>query len=168
MSQEIYISRLFLILLLLFPPMGLAQNYVSVTVLRVSDGDTITVKSAEDTFKIRVAGIDAPESKQLHGKESGNALRSLLKNRSVTASCFKIDKYQRKICRIRTDLEKDVALAMISSGNAWWYKEFAKDQTALEQGLYQAAEKKAQKDRVGLWTADEPVPPWVWRKQQKR
>ena len=148
--------------------MGLAQNYVPVTVLRVSDGDTITVKSADDTFKIRVAGIDAPESKQSYGKESGNALRSLLKNRSVTVSCFKIDKFRRKICRIRTDAEKDVALVMISSGNAWWYKGFARDQTAIEQSLYQAAEKKAQKDRVGLWTEEQPVPPWEWRKQQKR
>lgn len=137
---KIYISRLFVTLLLLVPALGLAQNYVSVTVLRVSDGDTITVKSADDSFKIRVAGIDAPESKQSYGKESGNALRSLLKNRSVTVSCFKIDKYQRKICRIRTDAEKDVALAMISSGNAWWYRDFARDQTAIEQSLYQAAE----------------------------
>ena len=165
---KIYISRLFLTLFLLVPTIGLAQNHVSVTVLRVSDGDTITVKSADDTFKIRIAGIDAPESKQSYGKESGNALRSLLKNRSVTVSCFKIDKYQRKICRIRTDSEKDVALAMISSGNAWWYKEFARDQTTIEQNLYQAAEKKAKKERVGLGTEDEPVPPWEWRKQQKR
>ena len=91
-----------------------------------------------------------------------------MKNRSVTVSCFKIDKYQRKICRIRTDLEKDVALAMISSGNAWWYKEFARDQTAIEQSLYQATEQKARKERVGIWAEDEPVPPWEWRKQQKR
>ena len=117
-----FIPRLFLTLLIaLLPIISQAQSYVSVEVLRVSDGDTITVKAADDTFKIRVAGIDAPESKQVFGIESRNALRTLLKNRAVTVSCFKIDKYQRRICRIRTDADKDVALAMISLGNAWWY-----------------------------------------------
>jgi endonuclease YncB( thermonuclease family) len=112
-----FVPRLFLTLLIaLLPIISQAQSYVSVEVLRVSDGDTITVKAADDTFKIRVAGIDAPESKQVFGIESRNALRTLLKNRAVTVSCFKIDKYQRRICRIRTDADKDVALAMISLG----------------------------------------------------
>ena len=165
-----FIPRLFLTLLIaLLPIISRAQSYMSVEVFRVSDGDTITVKAAGDTFKIRVAGIDAPESKQVFGIESRNALRTLLKNRAVTVSCFKIDKYQRRIFRIRTDADKDVALAMISLGNAWWYKDFSRDQTAMEQGLYQAAEKKAQKEKIGLWAGEnQPIPPWVWRKQQKR
>jgi endonuclease YncB( thermonuclease family) len=38
------------------------------------------------------------------------------------------------------DKGQDVGLEMVRAGMAWWYREYAKEQTPEEQGAYQGAE----------------------------
>jgi endonuclease YncB( thermonuclease family) len=52
-------------------------------VIKVADGDTVTVLSDGEKHRTRLAGIDAPERKQRHGKASGAFLRTLTINRIV-------------------------------------------------------------------------------------
>ena len=49
-------------------------------VLRVEDGDSITVKVDQTKYRIRLAEIDAPELDQAWGAESKAALRKKLQN----------------------------------------------------------------------------------------
>jgi endonuclease YncB( thermonuclease family) len=52
---------------------------ISGKVIGVSDGDTITVLDAERTqYKIRVAGIDAPEKAQPFGQRAKESLSTLV------------------------------------------------------------------------------------------
>ena len=30
-----------------------------------------------------------------------------------------------------------------------------------------AAEEQAREQRIGLWSANEPIPPWVWRRRNR-
>ncbi len=54
-------------------------------VVGVHDGDTITVLDAgRQQHKIRLAGIDAPESKQAFGNRSKQNLSKWVYNRQVT------------------------------------------------------------------------------------
>jgi len=70
-------------------------------VVGVSDGDTITVLDSTKTqHKIRLAGIDAPESKQAFGQASKKHLSDLVFDRVVTLDCGKPDKY-RGLRRLR-------------------------------------------------------------------
>lgn len=90
-------------------------------VVAVADGDTITVlDSSKMQHKIRLAGIDAPESKQAFGQASKKHLSDLVYDRDVTLDCGKTDKYRREICVVMID-GKDANLAQIEAGMAWWY-----------------------------------------------
>ena len=58
------------------------------------------------------------------------------------------------------DIEVDAE--MIVTGRAWHYKRY--DHTAA----LDAAERNARAARRGLWADAEPVPPWEWRKAEKK
>ena len=66
-------------LLLLGASSGFAQGYrqklESVRVVGVSDGDTITVLTADKKqIRVRLVGIDAPESRQAYGERAKQKL----------------------------------------------------------------------------------------------
>ena len=52
-------------------------------VVGVSDGDTITVLVDKTPYKIRLAGIDAPESRQAFGQASKQHLSALVYKKTV-------------------------------------------------------------------------------------
>lgn len=133
-------------------------------VVGVSDGDTITVfDSRRQQVKVRLAGIDAPESKQAFGQASKKHLSSLVFDRDVTLDCGKTDKYRRHVCVVVVD-GRDVNLAQIAAGMAWWYRKYQKEQSAQQRIEYEAAEVTARNGIVGLWQDGHSVPPWEWRK----
>ena len=136
-------------------------------VVGVSDGDTITVLDSTKTqHKIRLAGIDAPEKKQPFGQASKKHLSDLVFDRDVTLECGKTDKYRREICVVIVD-GQDANLAQVTAGMAWWYRKYQKEQTEGQRSSYEAAEATAKAGRVGLWSEDQPVAPWDFRKLRK-
>src|ERR1044072_1788170 len=63
-------------------------------VVRIADGDTITILDATNTqHRIRLQGIDAPESHQAFGAQSKQNLSALVFDKDVTATCDKTDQY---------------------------------------------------------------------------
>src|SRR5262245_50122747 len=65
-------------------------------VVGVSDGDTITVLDEQKRqYKIRLEGIDAPESKQDYGSRAKQSLSDLVFNKTVTVTSSKKDRYGR-------------------------------------------------------------------------
>ncbi|RYF47976.1 MAG: thermonuclease family protein [Comamonadaceae bacterium] len=145
-------------------------------VVGVSDGDTITARCGEpgayEQVKVRVQGIDAPERKQPFGARSRQAFSDLVFQRRAELRCGKTDRYQRKVCSVwvapaaspdgpRT---LDAGLSMVSSGMAWWYRSYSREQTPQDRARYRAAEDGAREQRVGLWVDAAPVAPWDWRK----
>jgi endonuclease YncB( thermonuclease family) len=133
-------------------------------VIRVSDGDTVTLLDREQRpHKIRLAGIDAPERGQAWGKAAGRALRLALLRRTASADCDTVDRYGREVCRLKLD-QQDVCLAMLNAGLAWHYVAYIRDQPRDEAQRYAAAERDARQARRGLWAERDPTPPWEWRR----
>ncbi len=132
-------------------------------VVGVSDGDTITVLDGTKTqHKIRLAGIDAPESKQAFGQASKKHLSDLVFGKNVTLDCGKTDKYRREVCVVLVN-GQDANLAQVKAGMAWWYRKYQKEQTPRQREEYEGAETAAKAGRIGLWQETDPVPPWEWR-----
>jgi endonuclease YncB( thermonuclease family) len=104
-----------------------------------------------------------PEKAQPFGKVSKQHLARLVFNRGAVAECPKRDRYGRQVCLVRVD-GVDVALAQIEAGLAWWYRKYAKEQSAQDRATYAAVEQHAQESRRGLWRDKDPVPPWEWRR----
>lgn len=137
-------------------------------IVGIADGDTVTVLDASNTqFKIRLMGIDAPEKKQAFGSKSKESLSALVFNKQVTVEYHKKDRYGRTLGRIVVD-GVDANLEQVKSGMAWHYKQYQKEQSEEDRLLYAQAEEQARAEKRGLWLDKEPVPPWDWRRQQKK
>jgi endonuclease YncB( thermonuclease family) len=137
-------------------------------VVRVADGDTVTVLDSSNTqYRIRLEGIDAPESHQAFGTQSKKNLSDMVFGRTVTVVYQKTDQYGRLVGKITLD-GKDVNLEQVKAGMAWHYKEYQREQAPEDRGLYANAEDEARSGRRGLWRDANPVEPSVFRKEAKR
>jgi endonuclease YncB( thermonuclease family) len=137
-------------------------------VVGVSDGDTITLLDrATVQHKIRLSGIDAPENGQAFGERAKENFSKLAFDRQVEAHCHKKDRYGREVCKVLRG-STDVNLEQLRMGMAWWYREYAKEQSAGDRASYAAAEDDARALRRGLWKDAKPMQPWEWRKQPPR
>jgi endonuclease YncB( thermonuclease family) len=137
-------------------------------VIGLSDGDTITVLDQENVqHKVRLEGIDAPESRQAFGTVSRRNLADLAFNHEVTVQYSKTDQYGRLVGKVIVD-GRDVNLEQIEAGQAWHYKEYQNEQSPEDRTLYAEAETKAREEKRGLWTDPLPTPPWEYRHAKDR
>jgi endonuclease YncB( thermonuclease family) len=92
-------------------------------VVKVSDGDTISVLDSRNaTHRVRLAGIDAPESRQDFGTRSRQSLSDLVFNKLVVVQWHKKDRYGRLVGVVIVE-GVDVGLIQLRRGLAWHYKE---------------------------------------------
>ncbi|MER2540171.1 MAG: thermonuclease family protein [Azonexus sp.] len=154
------------------------SDTLSGRVVSVADGDTVTVLDTDrQQHKIRVSGIDAPEKSQPFGQRSKQGMSMLVFGKQVEVQWSKRDRYRRIIgkvmvaapsCRTnRCPKTLDAGLAQITTGLAWWYQKYEKDQSASDAGRYGFAQQEARAKRAGLWADAHPIPPWDWRKGER-
>lgn len=159
---KFYKRTLFLILLTGFL-VGIAEAQTfKARVVGVIDGDTIRVLDANNNlFVVRLAGIDAPESRQEFGTKAKYNLSNLIFGKEVSIISTKTDKYRRIIGKVMLG-GLDICLRQIADGFAWHYKEYEKEQSETDRKLYAETEKTAKLNSRGLWL-QEALPPWEWR-----
>lgn len=132
-------------------------------VIVVIDGDTVLFKpdsyrAASRAFlKIRLANIDAPEKNQPYGDDATRALSALVLNQRVEVTTVAIDAYERTIAQLQQgDLQVNTEL--VRRGMAW-------ASAYRRNAELKEVQRDAQQAPRGLWQGDEPVPPWVWRRE---
>jgi len=160
--------------LFLLVAFGAHADTLTSHVVGVADGDTITVLDADrQQHKIRLGGIDAPEKAQPFGQRSKENLSRLVFNKEVRVDWTKRDRYQRIVGKVWVQpadcptcpMTLDAGQAQLAAGMAWWYRKYAKEQSAEDRGRYESEEQEARARRVGLWRDTDPVPPWEWRRR---
>ena len=95
-------------------------------------------------------------------------MSELVYGKPARLECSKTDRYGRSVCNVWVapgsapdgPLTLDAGLAMVTRGMAWWYRAFAREQTAEARGQYEFAEQEARAKRAGLWADPKPVAPW--------
>ncbi|WP_228256191.1 thermonuclease family protein [Aliarcobacter butzleri] len=128
-------------------------------VVKVSDGDTITVLTSDKTqYKIRLNDIDAPEKKQAFGNKSKDNLAKYIAGKTVKVEYKTKDKYKRILGTIYYN-NIDINLQQVKDGYAWVYKKYSKNQD------YYNAEKVSRENKKGLWIDRNPIAPWEFRKK---
>jgi endonuclease YncB( thermonuclease family) len=136
-------------------------------VVGIADGDTISVlDSGKTQHRVRLAGIDAPEKGQPFGTRSRENLSKWVHRRDVIVEWHKKDRYGRLVGVVLVD-GHDVNLEQVRAGFAWWYRDYAKEQTPKDREVYEMAEKAAKEQYLGLWADPKPVAPWEWRRHQR-
>lgn len=140
--------------------------YHDCRVKRLSDGDSFLATCQGRDIKVRMSGLDAPETQQAPwGARSKAFLSNLILKEKFTIEVMDIDRYQRKVARIYLERNPriDVGLAIIRSGNAIVYRRYNKDPA------YIAAEEKAKSEQLGIWSrSGGHQNPEKWRRLNKR
>lgn len=161
-------KALIALVLVLLGSISAWADTISGKVIAVTDGDTIRILGAENVqYKVRLAGIDAPESKQAYGARSKQSLSNLVFGKTVTVEFSKHDRYGRIVGKVLYE-SADMDLQQVEVGLAWHYKQYANEQSESDRQLYAAAERRARAAHLGLWQDKNAVPPWEWRRSMKR
>lgn len=135
--------------------------------MSVADGDSITILDSSDMqHRIRLAGIDAPESHQAFGSKSKENLAAMIFGKEVTVVYYKTDQYGRLVGKVLLD-GKDVNLEQVKAGMAWHYKDYQREQTPEDRGVYAKVENEARTARRGLWQDANPIEPSAFRKEEE-
>jgi endonuclease YncB( thermonuclease family) len=143
-----------------------SANIIHGRVVGVSDGDSVTVIDAKKTqFKIRLAGIDAPEKAQAYGQKAKESLSDLVFGKQVDVEWSKQDRYGRTVGKIMLG-GVDINLEQIKRGMAWHYKEYQNEQSLEDRVAYAQSELKAQDKKMGLWRDPAPIQPEVFRQKK--
>jgi endonuclease YncB( thermonuclease family) len=129
-------------------------------VIGLADGDTLTARCADQTIKVRLSEIDAPEKAQAWGQRSKESLAALCFNKPAQIRTLNKDRYGRTVGRVFCD-GVDANLEQVRSGMAWAYTRYLTDASVAE------AEKSARTARLGLWSDPQPTPPWEWRRRSR-
>jgi len=126
---------------------------------RVHDGDTLTVGER----RIRLEGIDAPESAQTCrrkwlgwwpcGAAATAALAKLVQGKAVVCDPQGVDKYGRTLAVCYAD-ERDINAEMVRRGHAWAFVRYSHS--------YVREEALARAERLGIWQGD-AQPAWDYR-----
>jgi endonuclease YncB( thermonuclease family) len=132
-------------------------------VVHVSDGDTVVVlTSGREEVKIRLHGIDCPESKQAFGQAAKRQTLALAAGKEVTVIPMDTDRYGRMVGKVLLPDGTSLNNTLVATGYAWWYQKYAPRDAELA-----ALEAEARRLRRGLWAESNSIPPWEWRKLQR-
>jgi len=144
-------------ILLLFLQSGMSQ--FTAKVIGVTDGDTIVVLDENNKqTKIRLEGIDCPESGQDFGSRAKQATVELCFQKTVIVEQTGTDRYNRMLANVYVNgicVNKE----LLRLGMAWHYKQYNKNEELAK------IEQEARVAKVGLWSTQDPIPPWEWRRK---
>ena len=126
----------------------------------VTDGDTVLLvpDGGREPIKLRIDGIDAPESCQPGGEAARDALIRLVHRKPVVAELRAEDVYGRQIGRLSLD-GRDAGAEMVRSGMAWAYSH------RTGRGPYAGLQRQAQREQRGVFAGSAPpMAPGVFRR----
>jgi endonuclease YncB( thermonuclease family) len=128
-------------------------------VISIADGDTFTILEKNNKQKkIRLYGIDCPEKKQAFGNVAKKQLGVLLFGKQVIVQSKNKDRFGRIVGIVFAN-GININEELLRSGMAWHFIRYDNNPS------WQRLEEEARKAKRGLWSLNDPVAPWKWRKQ---
>ena len=101
-----------------------SQSSFTGRTIDVADGDTITVlKQNNESVKIRFAGIDCPESSQVHGDKAKQFVVSKVSGKRVRIFPETTDRYGRTVALViinGVNLNEQI----VDNGHGWVYRKY--------------------------------------------
>ncbi len=161
---------IFVVTPLLFAHAEYADRYYRV--VHVVDGDTFDATDGHITFRVRVAGMDAPEYNQKFGKWATIELKKLIEGKEITIRPVDrgFDRYNRILGQVFVE-GKDLSLLMIQQGYAFYYRPRCQDYPQNKR-LYQydpqayvKAEVEAKAAHLVIWSEGSSMLPCQFRRE---
>jgi len=124
-------------------------------VIGIIDGDTYDILiGGNSTIRVRMEGIDAPEKGMPYYKVAKNHLSELCFGKQVILKNISKDNHDRTLAFSYLEDGTELSHEMIKAGLAWHFKKYNSDSKLAE------LEMEAKKSKIGIWTDDNPMPPW--------
>lgn len=137
-----------------------AREIIKGKVTRVFDGNTIELVTEEnESYKINLADVDCPEPQQPFGAEAKNLLEKSIKGKKVEAFVQTKNRWGIRQAIVIPNSGSDPRIKLLAQGLAWT----AEKNTNPE---LESLRVDAQTHGKGLWKDKDPVPPWIFRRQQ--
>ena len=138
----------------------------------VYDGDTIKAEGHDIEIKVRLMGIDAPETSkkkrgpgQPYSQEAKKHLAALVLNKTVDIKGYGLGRYGRILGVVFVD-GINVNLSLVKAGLAEVYK--GKMRKDFDVVPYLQAEQKAKALQRGMWSqGNKIISPRAWRKGKR-
>ena len=143
-------------------------------VVRVSDGDTFVATDGNIRFKVRIAGIDAPEKRQPYGKNAHYRLTQLLEKQEIRIEPVGkgYDRYSRVLGKVYI-ANRDIGVILVNDGLATYYRPTCRDFPEARKKYnydprpYIAAEIAARKKHRGMWRDRDTELPCEYRRSRR-
>ena len=140
--------------------------------VRVYDGDTIKAVGHDIEIKVRLVGIDAPETSkkkrdpgQPHSKQATKYLADMVLNKTVDIKGYGLGPYNRVLGVVSAD-GKNANLEMIRAGLAEVYR--GKSPKGFDLTPFQEVETEAKENKRGIWSLeDKYISPRDWRRMHR-
>lgn len=161
-----------LILITIFLSFALPASAGQFKVTRVYDGDTFKAAGHDIEIKVRLVGIDTPETKkrkhkpgQPFGQKAKKFLTRMVLNKQVFIEGYGLGPYNRILAVVYVD-SKNVNLELVKAGLAEVYQ--GKPPRGFDLSPYLTAEAQAKSQKRGMWSlGDTYISPKDWRKINK-
>jgi micrococcal nuclease len=134
----------------------------SAKVVSVTDGDTLTIMHDGAREKLILFGIDCPELAQEFGPQAKKFTDDCCYGKVVSVEEHGRDPRGRTIAVIHLPDGSNLNQELVRQGLAWWSDKFAPDDAQLQQ-LHTTAKTA----HAGLWSAPNPIPPWIFRNGER-
>jgi endonuclease YncB( thermonuclease family) len=109
-------------------------------------------------IKVRLEGIDSPESGQAFGTRARQFTSSLAFGQTVTLRDKGRDRNGRLLAEVMLPDGRSLNRELVRRGFAWWFRKYSSDQDLAK------LEAEARAERRGLWAYPVPVAPWDYRR----
>jgi endonuclease YncB( thermonuclease family) len=126
-------------------------------VTRVIDGDTLDVQLTSGRIRVRLHGVDAPESDQPGGKAAATWLAQQLQDQQVMLEPVTQDQYVRMVAIVHLK-NRVINHELVATGNGWAYRQYLR---RGDEDLCRV-EERARRRGTGIWATTARAP-WEYR-----
>jgi endonuclease YncB( thermonuclease family) len=151
-----------------------AKNFFIVT--SVYDGDTIACQGCGIIFRVRLAGIDAPEKgqgkrpEQPYAEAARKYLENLVLGKKVIIKQIELHRHNYVLGIVSLEREsgffssnrQNINLEMLK----WGFAEITRGKHKFDIRPYLQAEKEAKAKKLNIWSKKDYVSPREWRKKR--
>ena len=160
-ERSFNILSVMLFLTLVFNGPAFAASF-SAKVVAVVDGDTVRIQLSDTKATVVFYGIDCPELTQSFGAEAKKYTDEKCYGKVVSIELMGKDKMDRLLGVITLPDGTNLNQELVKQGLAWWSDKYAPKDEMLKR--YHSAAKTSHR---GLWSASNPIPPWIFRNGEK-
>jgi len=161
-----HVFRVLLSFFLLLACIAVARSAtLQAKVIEIQSGNAIVVSNINRPLKIRLKGIAPPEVGQPFSEAAREHLRALVMDKTVMVDYSNLaDGYlQAKI----SFNQIDIGSQMLRDGVAWYDRSSDFTLNDSDRLLYAQCEETARSEKRGLWSDQNAVAPWAFRRAKE-